>query len=359
MRDNEIDRKDRSDTDRESDVPGDTGADREIPEQITPFQLENTADTTSAAASQPVRSGSNSSGTELAANASGFGQRLRGERIKQGLNIGEVARGLRLSEQQVEAIETQDFSRLPAATFLRGYIRNYANLLQLDDVNGLLEAVPLSRPASAAYADRNMSQRFKAIAPVSRRSRNSRGGWLYVIVILVAFAAYGLYQENDPEQEASYLSDSRDSTVMLSDTGAGSGQAAIDLALPLPSPAVELPVAPPAARNGGASSEGAVGPNQPALSEPVTDATSVLDNGKKSLHFSFSRDSWVKIKDSDGKIILEKIHHRGTEQTIEGKPPLYLVIGNAPGVSLTYNGREIDLTPYTRGNDDVARFSLE
>ncbi|HNR10907.1 MAG TPA: DUF4115 domain-containing protein [Nitrosomonas europaea] len=44
---------------------------------------------------------------------------------------------------------------------------------------------------------------------------------------------------------------------------------------------------------------------------------------------------------------------------MEGKPPLYLVIGNAAGVSLTYNGRKVDLAPYTRGNDDVARFSLE
>jgi cytoskeleton protein RodZ len=42
---------------------------------------------------------------------------------------------------------------------------------------------------------------------------------------------------------------------------------------------------------------------------------------------------------------------------VAGKPPYSLVIGTAPVVRLTYNGREVDLAPHTRVA--VARFTLQ
>ncbi|MDF0677756.1 MAG: helix-turn-helix domain-containing protein [Nitrosomonas sp.] len=58
------------------------------------------------------------------------------------------------------------FPETPAAVFLRGYIRNYANLLQLDDVPLLMEAVPRARPVDTVFASKRNAQRFKAIEPV-------------------------------------------------------------------------------------------------------------------------------------------------------------------------------------------------
>lgn len=296
------------------------------------------------------------------AAAPNFGQRLHDERIRRGMSVGEVAHRLRLSEQQIEAIEAQDFSRLPAAVFLRGYVRNYASLLQLDDTTLLVEAIPQSRPVDNIFTDRNPVRRFKAMEPVSQSSRGNRGGWLlYVAVIAAAFAAYGIYHEEIPEQVASYMSDEGDQVVQPSNLDSGNNQVAIDLALPLsPTASVTPPMVPPAPTTDiNLPPVAAILPAPPAVSAPAVDAAKAPDSNKKSLRFVFSRDSWVKIKDSNGQVILEKINPRGTEQIVEGEPPLYLVIGNAAGVSLTYDGRKVDLTPYTRGNDDVARFSLE
>lgn len=289
---------------------------------------------------------------------SDFGQILRDERIRRNLSVGEVARRLRLSEQQVEAIEAQDFSKLPSAAFLRGYVRNYANFLQLANVNQLLASLPLST-TTHAYPGENLSQRFKSIEPVFRRNRNRRGP-LYVIMILVLGGlTYELYQNGNLEEESSYLLGSFDaSTLSGSETG-DSNQAAIGSPLPIP-PASSLAFPFPPSVSGGNTQPGAViSPAPPTSVESIPIEAGASDSGEKALHFSFSRDSWVKVKDSDGKVILEKIHARGTEQEIKGKPPLYLVIGNASGVKLTYNGRIVDLAPYTRRNDDVARFSLE
>ncbi|PJE79721.1 Cytoskeleton protein RodZ [invertebrate metagenome] len=43
-----------------------------------------------------------------------------------------VAEHLKLSPNQVQALENCDFSSLPEPPFIRGYVRNYARLLQLD-----------------------------------------------------------------------------------------------------------------------------------------------------------------------------------------------------------------------------------
>ncbi|HRQ06238.1 MAG TPA: DUF4115 domain-containing protein [Nitrosomonas halophila] len=286
------------------------------------------------------------------------GRILRQERTRRGLSIGEIARRLRLTEQQVESIEAEDFAKLPSTTFLRGYVRNYANLLQLDNVKQLLAALPQFSPANS-HPNEILAQRFKSIEPVFNRRNRGRPGLLYTVALLVAgLLVYGLYQNDKVEQAPSSLLEGLDAAELIS-SESGTGQTAIDLSLPMaPSSPVEPSGRPPVVAQQAPTVTAAL----PALPQSLAADASVAeapDDGMRSLHFAFSRDSWVKVKDSDGKVILEKTHARGTERMITGKPPLYLVIGNAHGVALTYNGRTVDLAPYTRGNDDVARFSLE
>ena len=57
---------------------------------------------------------------------------LRDARLARGLSVQEVARQLRLSIRQVTALEEDDYSKLSSGTFLRGFVRNYAKLLQVD-----------------------------------------------------------------------------------------------------------------------------------------------------------------------------------------------------------------------------------
>mgnify|MGYP000379632154 CR=1 FL=1 len=59
------------------------------------------------------------------------GQRLRAEREAQGISQEDVARRLNLTVTFVQALEADEYERLPEATFVRGYIRNYARELEL------------------------------------------------------------------------------------------------------------------------------------------------------------------------------------------------------------------------------------
>ncbi|MFO7579304.1 MAG: helix-turn-helix domain-containing protein, partial [Nitrosomonas halophila] len=117
-------------------------------------QPENQADVpsrqteTHASLSQAAPAGQTAD-VETTNGVANVGRILREERTRRGLSIGEIARRLRLTEQQVESIEAEDFAKLPSTTFLRGYVRNYANLLQLDNVKQLLAALPQFTPANS------------------------------------------------------------------------------------------------------------------------------------------------------------------------------------------------------------------
>jgi cytoskeleton protein RodZ len=76
-----------------------------------------------------------------------------------------------------------------------------------------------------------------------------------------------------------------------------------------------------------------------------------------AIRMTFSRESWVEVRDRDGNVIFGQLNPEGSIRVVRGQPPFSLVVGNASGVSLTYNGKTVDLTPHTR--TDVARLTLE
>jgi len=60
------------------------------------------------------------------------GSLLRAVREARGLALHEVADTTRISEKYLEAVEGDHRDRLPSATFVRGYVREMARLLELD-----------------------------------------------------------------------------------------------------------------------------------------------------------------------------------------------------------------------------------
>ncbi|NIR28041.1 MAG: helix-turn-helix domain-containing protein [Gammaproteobacteria bacterium] len=61
----------------------------------------------------------------------GAGSRLREARVAAGLSVEEVATRLHLYPKTIAHIEGDDYAHLPAPTFVRGYLRAYARLLEL------------------------------------------------------------------------------------------------------------------------------------------------------------------------------------------------------------------------------------
>ncbi|MFN3397914.1 MAG: helix-turn-helix domain-containing protein, partial [Sulfurimicrobium sp.] len=64
------------------------------------------------------------------------GARLKKAREARGFDVAKVSAELRLSQRIVAAIEADLYRELPEPAFVRGYMRRYAQLVQLspDDI---------------------------------------------------------------------------------------------------------------------------------------------------------------------------------------------------------------------------------
>ena len=65
------------------------------------------------------------------------GMMLRKARESANFTHAAVGEALHLTVHYIKALENDDYSKLPAATFVKGYLRAYARYLKLD-VNAVL-----------------------------------------------------------------------------------------------------------------------------------------------------------------------------------------------------------------------------
>lgn len=255
------------------------------------------------------------------------GQRLRAERECRGLSIAEVASQLKLAPRQVDALERDDHGALPGGLFVRGFLRNYARLLELDPQPMVAALSPAGEPP------------LEAVAPPARAA--AVAGPPPSLAIALRAAGRG----NRP--------------VLVWMAAAAALAIAAALAVGLRETA---PPASPGQQPAGVAADGQARPAAPALaSDPpgAGVAISLADIGAEGaqLQFRFARDAWVEIRDGEGRVIFSQLNPAGATREIRGRPPLQLVVGNASGVELSYRGTPVDLSPYTR--TDVARLTLE
>ena len=93
------------------------------------------------------------------------------------------------------------------------------------------------------------------------------------------------------------------------------------------------------------------------MASPPAEATRAPAPGEGQIRLSFRSAAWVEISDARGRTLLSRTHPGGSTAEVAGRPPFTIVIGNAPEVRMTYNGRDFDLAPHTRVA--VARFILQ
>lgn len=261
------------------------------------------------------------------ASGSSPGAALAAARTAQGLSIEYISAKLKLTSFQIKAIEADDYSVLPGAVFARGFVRNYARLLNLD-----AEPLMLAMAQHGSRASLPQDARLLRDATGVCLDKTARFPRLPVAAVVVAGMVGALaYYEF-------VLNDSHTTRSLPEVSSAPVNSAVADnpgsVVLPLP-PAVE----PPAPRD---DTQGA------ASAAAIT---------RRGLHFLFSQESWVEVRDGLGNILFSQINLPGTERLIEGEPPFSVIVGRAGGVNLAYDGNPIDLAVHA--TKDVARLRLE
>ena len=277
--------------------------------------------------------------------AFGAGAQLRAAREAAGLSLDQVAQQLKLAPRQVRALEEENFGMLPGRTFTRGFMRNYARLLNLDPDLLVAHLPDAAHAPSLESPPLHSTGTTMAELPTAHARAPSFGRWLIPLVLvasIVAAAGYEWYRGR-PAGVAAPPRSAETAPPAAPNTST----------TPLPNPVspdsgAPAPAAPPAT-SGQSAPDGTA---QPA-STPQAAAAGAAD---AVLVVRYEGPSWTEIRDSAGRMLISRLVDADSVEPFDGAPPFSIVIGNARAVTLVYRGQPVDLAPYTRLN--VARLVL-
>ena len=322
------------------------------------------------------------------------GETLRKARESKNLAQAEVAQQLNLTLRALTQVEAGAFDKLPGHTFARGYIRAYANLLELDQdrlvadfdaytgtdsagssvhalgrieepthlAQSLLRFVSvgllLGLLAVSFFWWQEQSTRKDSDAAVSRALEHveveSADGTTEIHPLDEPedqAVADGQAQIVEPASEiAPELAAQTATTAPAADTATSASQPApvAEPAAAVVAPVAEVPAAPVSA---------ALPSVTPVVEAPVSAPAPVqAAAGQALVNIQFTANCWTQLTDANGKVLFSALKRAGESLELAGKPPLELRLGFARGAQVSYNGQVVDVAPYTSG--ETARMKL-
>jgi cytoskeletal protein RodZ len=231
---------------------------------------------------------------------------LRRERLRQGLDLKQLSDSTKISGRMLQAMEDGDLSRLPGGVFTRSFFKQYAAALGLDSAFvevELRQISPAPEPQVAIEESKTAFVPFEADQP---RSRSLTAATIWVVLALVGCG--GVY----------YLAKNYQPTT----------------AKPIESSVVRPERKP----------EPASTPAQPVASvttPAAAPAPPAIGPGTLQVVLNASEQSWVSIT-VDGKLVFSGILQPNDRREINAEEKVKVVAGNAGGIDISLNGKNID-----------------
>jgi cytoskeleton protein RodZ len=259
-----------------------------------------------------------------------FGENLRREREMRGVRLEEIASFTKISRRFLEAIEQDDFAKLPGGIFARSFIRSYVRYLGLDEERVMAEYQLAAQPGDDV--DLHWAPASKSVAP----RPVARAPLVATLVGIILFAGgYALYRYSRSAAETP--APPAPSPTVTSSPAASPAQ-------PITSPnanASPASVNPPAGGTAPATTRG-VAPSAsavPAAGEsPPTQASA--QDADLVLQVAATERSWVAV-DADGKTAFQRVLNPNEVKTVKAHDSFDVTAGNAQGVILTLNGETL------------------
>ena len=300
-------------------------------------------------------------------SSSGFGPgpALAKAREALGLTHEDVAERLRLAPNQVQAIEADDYDHLPGPTYVRGYLRSYAELVGLKP-GPVLEAYG-HVPAATRVAD------LANLAPkdeLTSQHRHVRLATYFMVALIIALAVswwQGRARHHAPaavSAPASAPTATPGAVAVPASVRPEVAAAAHRAAAPVAVAPVPATAGNPAPRTAPTAIPRPAAPPTPVSMSPVTihAVSPGAVNGpaqvgaRAQLVLTMMEESWVDVRDAQGNKLLYETVPAGRVVTLDGNAPLKVFLGNAAGVRVVFDGKLFNSAPYLRGQ--VARFTL-
>jgi cytoskeleton protein RodZ len=124
------------------------------------------------------------------------GAALKKARESAGLSIEQVAEKLFLLESVVSSLEKDCYDRIRGETFVRGYMRNYARLLGLDDQEILGRYAARRRASAPAKSDSRFGRRRDGMGG------STGAGRIGVVLLLLGLSVAFVFYNRPPVAES-------------------------------------------------------------------------------------------------------------------------------------------------------------
>lgn len=313
------------------------------------------------------------------------GPQLKAAREARGMKIQDAALQLHLQVSAVEAIENSAYDQLPAPTYVRGYLRNYAKLVGLDGD----ELV-----AAYSYADQHEPRIEMPARPTSQVSSSDRPVQIFTFIISLGLVLLLLawWQSRNVQDDFSLdlwpaTSGSNEADTARAVSSRASQESIVTLEQPAgldyPLRVIHHPqitrldpvdtdadddsvslmtgedqtIATTVDNNTNTPADTA-NDTAPAVGTvpvaPANDAGNITN--EPALLLDVKSESWIEIQDANGTRLYMGLATAGEQLRFTGTLPLDVVIGNAGGVQAQYRGEPINMEASTRSG--VARFQV-
>lgn len=304
-----------------------------------------------------------------------------------GFSVTQTADALCLSETTIIRLENEEFDSLAEPPYIRGYLRNYAKLVEKDPA----ELIACYENLRGASPD-ELEHYFKPSPSIKRKSS------LFPVLVKLFMAALIVAVlatlTSIPNVRAWFTNTWQSFSQQTNENGNGTLEnnnplLTGNMPAPLPIPtnqdkinsknsntekniakAVSIPPLPsnaiPAVKSELAETIKKREVKQPAASEPASDKNTTLADKESSytplgntvkVKLVFNEEVWLRIKNKDKKTVYEGQSTAGNEKELELEKPLTFRVGNAQGVAIFINGKPKDITEHTKGS--VANFTVQ
>ncbi|HYM30936.1 MAG TPA: RodZ domain-containing protein [Candidatus Cybelea sp.] len=299
----------------------------------------------------------------------GVGYTLRSARQRAGLDLRAVSGQLRIRFPHLKAMEEGRFDELPGRIYAIGFLRTYAEFLQLD-TDAVVEAFKVETAAQPPHG--------RLVFPVPAPETRTPRGWLILLALIIAGALYGAWYYNQergrvateavappppPAAEAPNRSSepppagpaANETPQPQRPAESPTTQPAVGNASPLagtppstpatapgnapPATSAPMPTMEPTAANAPAAA-----PAQPSPPNSPADGPQVYGSTDSNVRVVLKArtDSWIEVRGAGNELVFPgHVLHEGETYRVPNRSDVVLWSGNLGGLDITVDGKPV------------------
>jgi cytoskeleton protein RodZ len=279
-----------------------------------------------------------------------LGTKLKRAREASGVALRDISLVTKISVSALEALERNDYSRLPGGIFSRAFVRSYATAVGLDPevtVQEFLAEVTRSESEAARVATEHPEVTPEDRAFLDRQKQAIRllqiAGVLVLIAIGTGAAFAWMKWTQSPSSGATPAPRTQPAAPAPAPPPPTSPPTATppSTATPPPATAATPPPAPPAPKTDPKADPKAAAGATPVIVPPETPPPVPVTPQQQdplTLEFEVTSPSFVEVA-ADGKVAFSKAMEPGDRQRIQALRELRLKVGDAGAFVWSLNGK--------------------